>query len=65
MNWMDIGQVVLEFSALTLLGWVSNSIATWKYTRKVQRGSFPSKAAHLLYGIAKRWDKETEGDSAK
>lgn len=65
MNWQEIGRIAFEFSALTFLGWVANSIATWKYTSKIQRGSFPSKAAHLLYGIAKQWDKETEGNPTK
>lgn len=54
----EIARFVAEGLALTILGWVANSISTWRYTSKVQRGSFPSRAAHFIHGIAKQLDKE-------
>lgn len=58
MNWNEIVRFAFEWIGIAVLGWVSNSIATWRYTRRIQRGSFPSRAAHLLYGISKQLDKE-------
>ena len=40
------------------VGWISNTLSTIALVKRIERGSTPSRIAHLLHGLIAVVDKE-------